>query len=233
MLWSEFSGAGLRLQSGESSMSAKIVQLDTLIAGFSASPLAARASLLPWELTQQSEAIIRQLLGTLVGSEFVIAGEIAVHLTAVVEGGATLKGPLIVGPRCFVASGAYLRGGNWVAERCTLGPGSELKSSFLFPGTTLAHFNFVGDSILGAGVNLEAGSIICNHRNERANKEVLVRSGGRLHPIGCDKFGAVVGDGCRVGANAVLAPGAVLPAGTIVARASLRDDELPSSIADV
>lgn len=52
------------------------------------------------------------------------------------------------------------RGGNWLAERCTLGPGAELKSSMVFAGTKLAHFNFVGDAILGEDVNLEAGSIV-------------------------------------------------------------------------
>ena len=104
----------------------------------------------------------------------------------------------------------------------------ELKSSFVFAGTKLAHFNFVGDSILGAGVNLEAGSVICNYRNERADKEVRVRIDGALHPTGCQKFGAVVGDQCRIGANAVVAPGALLVPGSVVARTSLRDDELPN-----
>jgi NDP-sugar pyrophosphorylase family protein len=207
-------------------MSANLVPLDTFIAGFAASPLAGRGPSVPWELTQQSEAVVRHLLDTLADSEFIISGEVAVHVTAIVEAGATIKGPLILGARCFVASGAYLRGGNWLAEGCTLGPGSELKSSFVFPGTVLAHFNFVGDSILGAGVNLEAGSIICNHRNERANNEIYVRTGGALQPTGCHKFGAVVGDRCRIGANAVLAPGALLPPWSIVPRASLRDDEL-------
>ena len=30
-----------------------------------------------------------------------------------------------------------------------------------------AHFNFVGDSIIGNDVNIEAGAILCNHYNER------------------------------------------------------------------
>ena len=170
--------------------------------------------------------MVRRLLGEVARSEFDISAEIAVHESATVESGAVLKGPLILGPHCFVASGAYLRGGNWIAERCTLGPGCELKSSFVFAGTKLAHFNFVGDSILGSDVNLEAGSILCNYRNERTDKTVRVRIDGALHPTGCDKFGAVVGDHCRVGANAVLAPGALLKPGSVVPRASLRDDEL-------
>ena len=196
------------------------------IAAFQASPLQHWAEVLPWELTSQSEAVVRQLLRDIPSADYRISNEVAVHITSVVEAGAVLKGPLIVGPHCLVAAGAYLRGGNWVAERCTFGPGAELKSSFVFPGTKLAHFNFVGDSILGADVNLEAGSIICNYRNERADKEVRIRLGEELQRTGCSKFGALVGDGCRVGANAVLAPGVILPAGSVVPRASLCDDEI-------
>jgi len=202
------------------------VQLSDFVSAFSESPLRPWAELSPWELTSQSEAVVRHLLA-LASSEFSISNEIAVHSTAIVEPGAVLKGPLILGPLCFIASGAYVRGGSWVAERCIVGPGAELKSSFVFPGTKLAHFNFVGDSVLGSNVNLEAGSIVCNYRNERANKEILVRLGERLYSTGCEKFGAVVGDHSRIGANAVLAPGAMLAPSSVVRRASLRDDELP------
>jgi UDP-N-acetylglucosamine diphosphorylase / glucose-1-phosphate thymidylyltransferase / UDP-N-acetylgalactosamine diphosphorylase / glucosamine-1-phosphate N-acetyltransferase / galactosamine-1-phosphate N-acetyltransferase len=169
---------------------------------------------------------VRQLLASIDLTAFIVADEIAVHRSARVESGAVLKGPLILGPECFVASGAYLRGGNWVAERCIFGPGAELKSSFVFSGSKLAHFNFVGDSILGADVNFEAGSIVCNYRNERVDKEILVRDGSQLYRTGARKFGAVVGDHVRVGANAVVAPGALLKPGDVVRRAALRDDEI-------
>jgi bifunctional N-acetylglucosamine-1-phosphate-uridyltransferase/glucosamine-1-phosphate-acetyltransferase GlmU-like protein len=200
--------------------------LEHFIAAFQASALQQWASAFPWELTSQSEGVVRQLLRSITATEYVVANEVAVHASSTIEPGAVLKGPLILGPHCFVASGAYLRGGNWVAERCTFGPGAELKSSFVFSGTKLAHFNFVGDSVLGSSVNLEAGSIICNYRNERVDNEVRVRVGAVLHRTGCSKFGALVGDRCRIGANAVLAPGAILPAGLVVRRASLRDDEV-------
>lgn len=204
-----------------------IVLLRDFIEAFDASPLSRWRSSAPWELTGQAASAVRQLLGTLDLTDFDVGNDVAIHKTATVEPGATVKGPLIVGPHGFIAAGAYLRGGNWIAEHCTVGPGSELKSSFVFSGTTLAHFNFVGDSILGEDVNLEAGSIICNHRNERADKEILVRLGKALHRTGCEKFGAVVGDRARIGANAVLAPGAMLQAGTRVPRATLIDDDAP------
>lgn len=170
--------------------------------------------------------MVRCLLGRIDLSAFTVTDEVAVHGSATVERGAVLKGPLIVGAGCFVAAGAYLRGGNWIAERCIVGPGTELKSSFVFADTKLAHFNFVGDAILGTDVNLEAGSIVCNFRNERADKEIQVRLGHTLQRTGVQKFGAVIGDHCRIGANAVIAPGAWLLPGTVVQRATLRDDEL-------
>jgi bifunctional N-acetylglucosamine-1-phosphate-uridyltransferase/glucosamine-1-phosphate-acetyltransferase GlmU-like protein len=205
------------------------IELAAYIAGFASSPLAPWAASLPWELPPRAAEIVRRLLAGLPAGDYVVEGEVAVHRSARVEPGAVLKGPLILGADCFVAAGAYLRGGNWVDACCSIGPGVELKSSFVFAGTALAHFNFVGDSVLGAGVNLEAGSVICNHRNERADKQVFVRAGeGRaLQGTGCEKFGALVGDGARIGANAVIAPGALLLPGSVIGRASLLDQEVP------
>ncbi|MBO5563850.1 MAG: hypothetical protein J5939_09090 [Bacteroidales bacterium] len=39
------------------------------------------------------------------------------------------------------------------------------------------------------------------------------------------KFGSLVGDGCRIGANAVLSPGTILPPKTIVKRLQLIEQD--------
>lgn len=201
-----------------------MIRIGDFIESLDTSALARWASLMPWQWVTRAPEIVRELLMTL-GEDYEIRGDIAVHKTAVIENGAVLKGPLIIGPECLVASGAYLRGGCWVGERCIFGPGAELKTSFVFEGTKLAHFNFVGDSVLGAGVNLEAGSIVCNYRNERDDKEVRVRIDDRLRATGYDKFGALIGDRSRIGANAVLAPGALLAKATIIRRGEVFDAE--------
>jgi NDP-sugar pyrophosphorylase family protein len=196
------------------------------IADFAKSSLVAFSSWMPWELTAQAIQAIEQLQAGL-DAEYAVSGNVAVHRTATVESGAALKGPAIVGPGCFLAAGSLVRGGCWLARNCIIGPGSELKSSFLFAGSRLAHFNFVGDSILGADVNLEAGSIIANHRNEIADPTIAILYEGTVIETGAVKFGSVVGDGCRIGANAVLAPGTILPARTIVPRLALIDQRPP------
>ena len=202
-----------------------MIRLTDYIADVSQSALAPWADLTPWAFVAQAPAIVRQLLVQLPADAYVIQDEIAIHRTATVESGAVLKGPLIIGAHCFIASGSLLRGGCWVDAQCIIGPGAELKSSFVFSASKLAHFNFVGDSVLGHGVNLEAGSIVANYRNEREDKDVQVRINGQLQRTGCDKFGALLGDQCRIGANAVLAPGAVLAPASVVGRAQVFDAE--------
>lgn len=135
-----------------------------------------------------------------------------IHPTSTVEEGVVLKGPVYVGPNCFIGAHAYLRGGVFLMGNNSVGPGCELKTCVLFANTNLAHFNFIGDSIIGSNCNFEAGSIIANHFNERTNKEIFP---------GVKKFGALVGDGCKIGANAVLSPGTILEKNTIVERQAL------------
>jgi NDP-sugar pyrophosphorylase family protein len=204
-----------------------LIRLTDYIADISRSALSPWADLSPWALVTQAPAVVRQLLADLPADDYSVQGEIAIHRSAIVEPGALLKPPLIIGADCFIASRALLRGGCWLDAHCIIGPGAELKTSFVFSGSKLAHFNFVGDSVLGHGVNLEAGSIVANYRNERDDKEVQVRVAGLLQRTGCDKFGALLGDQCRIGANAVLAPGAVLAPASVIGRGQVFDAEAP------
>ena len=197
------------------------VVIEHYVARWSASPFAALAAP-PWRITEQAEAVISAAISSL-GPDYRINGDIAVHRTATVEAGAIVKGPAIIGPNCFVAASAYLRGGVFLDADCIIGPGAELKTSFMFAGSKLAHFNFVGDSILGGEVNLEAGSIVANYRNELEDKAIRIRLDGGVIETGVQKFGALLGDGVRIGANAVIAPGAVLAPGSRLARMALLD----------
>ncbi|WGU40969.1 hypothetical protein [Phenylobacterium sp. NIBR 498073] len=176
----------------------------------------------PWRVIQHAETHLLEAIGKLpAGCE--IANDVAIHATASVEPGAVVKGPAIIGPRCFVAASAYLRGGVFMDDDCIIGPAAELKTTFMFKGSKLAHLNFVGDSILGAAVNLEAGSILANYRNELEDKRIRIRFGQDVIDTQVEKFGALAGDGTRIGANAVVAPGAIFAKDTRVGRLTLVD----------
>ncbi len=93
----------------------------------------------------------------------------------------------------------------------------------MLDGSKLAHFNFVGDSLIGEAVNIEAGAIIANYRNELDGADIRIRHEDQVIDTGVSKFGALVGDGCKIGANAVIAPGALLRSHTRVPRLGLID----------
>ncbi|HEX5171741.1 MAG TPA: DapH/DapD/GlmU-related protein [Cyclobacteriaceae bacterium] len=174
----------------------------------------------PWHITQHAPELIQSKIKTLT-DDFIIKGNTAIHKTAVVEDQVVLKGPIIISANCFVGAHAYLRGGVFLGEQVSVGPGCEIKSSFVMAHSALAHFNFAGDSIIGSHVNMEAGSIIANHHNDRENKIIEVMVDGIKIKTDSEKFGALVGDDTKIGANAVLSPGTILQPKSIVRRLSL------------
>ena len=201
------------------------IRVADFIARAALSPLAREADLPPWIWTSEAPAFIEAQIANL-SDAYRIGGVCAVHSSAEVESGAQIKGPAIIGPNCFIAATALLRGGTWLEKDCIIGPGCELKSSYMFAGSKLAHLNFVGDSVIGADVNIEAGAIVANYRNERSNKRIRFRWNYEEIDTGVDKFGAILGDHTRIGANAVIAPGALLKPDTIVPRLGLIDQGL-------
>jgi acetyltransferase-like isoleucine patch superfamily enzyme len=68
---------------------------------------------------------------------------------------------------------------------------------------------------------MEAGSIIANHYNERLDKTIYVMLDKKKNQINVTKFGAMVGDHSKIGANAVLSPGTILLPESIVKRLEL------------
>jgi NDP-sugar pyrophosphorylase family protein len=168
----------------------------------------------PWELLGEG---LEGLLAALPSSA--IAGRLdpGVHLQgdriviaagARVHAGAVIEGPAFLGRDVEVRPGAFLRGGVWLGDGAKVGAGSEVKRAVFLPGARAPHLNYVGDSILGAGVNLGAGTILANFRHDGADIEIPVAA-GRLK-TGRRKLGAVLGDGVKTGCNAVLHPGVVV-----------------------
>jgi NDP-sugar pyrophosphorylase family protein len=143
----------------------------------------------------------------------VIAGPVAVAPGCRVEPGAVLRGPLILGAGTEVRTGAYLRGGVVAGAGCVIGAHSEVKRAVLLDRAHAPHQNYVGDSILGADVNLGAGTILSNVKN--VGDEVTFPCDGRTEHTGLRKFGAVLGDGCRTGCNTVTNPGVLMARGCV------------------
>ena len=154
-------------------------------------------------------------------SDYFLKDGVAIHRTAKIENNVNIKAPAIIGKECFIGANTYLRNGVFLTEKVCIGTGCEIKSSIIFRNSSISHFNFIGDSLIGENVNFEAGSITANHYNERENKEIVVKFENILERTGLIKFGSIVGDFCKIGANAVLSPGTILSKNTTVKRLEL------------
>ncbi len=183
-------------------------------------------SAIPWNFTRRLAAIIYARLTRLNGHEYDVRDGSAIHRSAILKSGAIIEPPAIIGENCFIGSNACLRGGVFLAEGVVIGMGCEIKTSVVMALSAIAHFNFVGDSLIGARVNMEAGAVVANHYNERKEKNIYINYQGRSFATGAIKFGALIGDDVKIGANAVLSPGTILPQGTIVKRLELVDQSL-------
>lgn len=163
-----------------------------------------------WQALEALESYFSSLsLGTIEGevSEkvYLINPElISIGQGSIVEPGAYISGPCVIGKNCQVRHAAYIRGGVILGDGAVIGHATEVKNSILLDEAKAAHFAYLGDTILGVGVNLGAGVKCANLRFDRK-------------PIhGCNKLGLIAGDGAQLGCNAVTNPGTFLEKGAIV-----------------
>ncbi len=119
------------------------------------------------------------------------------HVKASFAEQAVLEDGVDIGPFAHLRSGAHL------ARGVHMGNFGEVKRSYLGPGTKMGHFSYIGDAVVGADVNIGAGTVTCNYDGKRKNKTVI---GDRAF-IGSDTMLVApveVGAGARIGAGSVV-----------------------------
>ncbi len=150
----------------------------------------------------------------LTGASIIMAGailignKIAIGRGALVEGGALIKSPTIIGDCTEVRQGAYIRGYCLTGKRCVVGHTTEVKHSIFLNDAKAGHFAYLGDSILGQNANLGAGTKFANLKFLGDN--VSIRTENGLVDTGRRKFGAILGDRAQTGCNSVTNPGTII-----------------------
>jgi UDP-N-acetylglucosamine diphosphorylase / glucose-1-phosphate thymidylyltransferase / UDP-N-acetylgalactosamine diphosphorylase / glucosamine-1-phosphate N-acetyltransferase / galactosamine-1-phosphate N-acetyltransferase len=165
-----------------------------------------------WEALPQIGAYLQFRLRPAVEGKIIgkppIGERVYIGEGTVVEPGAHIKGPAWIGRNCEIRSGAYIRENVVIGDDCVIGNSSEFKNCILFNGCQVPHFNYVGDSILGAGVHLAAGVILSNQKLH--GDAIVIKYLDKSYPTGLQKFGAVIGDHAEIGCNSVLNPGSII-----------------------
>lgn len=133
---------------------------------------------------------------------------ISIGKGTIVEAGAYIQGPCIIGENCQIRQGAYIRGNFICGDHCVIGHASEIKNSLFLNHAQAPHFAYVGDSVLGNHTNLGAGTKCANLRFD--GRTIVILFNGRQYNTHLRKFGAIFGDYAQTGCNSVTNPGTIL-----------------------
>ncbi len=166
----------------------------------------------PWDLLALNEMLLAKEhpqtithKNAVIEQNVTLKGFVYVGEGTIIKSGSYIEGPVIIGKNCTIGPQAFLRGTTIVGNNSKVGLCSEIKNSILGEHCAAAHHAYVGDSVVGDNVNFGKGSTLANWRHDEGiissvYKEKLVSSGRT-------KFGAVIGDNCKIGCHTVINPG--------------------------
>jgi bifunctional UDP-N-acetylglucosamine pyrophosphorylase/glucosamine-1-phosphate N-acetyltransferase len=113
-----------------------------------------------------------------------------------------------VGPNAVLGPYSHLRPGSDIGESAHVGNFVETKKIKLGKGSKANHLTYLGDAVIGAGVNIGAGTITCNYD-------------------GVDKHTTIIEDGVFVGSDSTLVAPVRVGKGAYVAAASCITEDVP------
>jgi len=114
-----------------------------------------------------------------------------------------------IGADCRVGPFARIRPEAEIADQAHIGNFVEIKKSQVGKGSKVNHLTYVGDSTVGQGVNIGAGTITCNYD-------------------GANKHRTVIGDNAFIGSNAALVAPVTIGAGATIGAGSVITKDAPA-----
>ena len=154
-----------------------------------------------------------QLLGaTRIGTECRVRSYSVIHQSTLGNGvmvkngcildGAEISDSAVLGPY------AHLRPDSRIGEGAHVGNFVETKMLTLGKGSKANHLNYLGNAVIGAGVNVGAGAITCNYD-------------------GVHKHQTTIGDGAFIGSDSTLVAPITVGAGAYIAAGSCITEDVP------
>lgn len=98
-------------------------------------------------------------------NDAVIGSRVAIESSRIIEAR--------VGDDCDIGPYAYLRPGAELGRRVKVGNSSEIKKSIVGDGSKVPHLSYIGDAVIGSGVNIGAGTITCNYDGKNKFQTII------------------------------------------------------------
>lgn len=152
---------------------------------------------------------VRDPLTTWIGADVKIGADTEILPNTVIEG------PAVIGRRCHVGPFARIRGGVTLGDDVTVGNFVEVVRSTVGRGTLMKHLTYIGDAVVGGGVNVGCGTITANF-DGKAKHQTRIGDRAQLGSGTVLVAPVKVGAGAKTGAGSVVTRGRDVPAGKTV-----------------
>jgi len=174
------------------------------------------------DLAQAQAIIRRRILNKHMLSGVTVVDPLTTFIEAgVVIGRDTIIHPMTVihtdvriGRNCSIGPMAHVRPGTRISDGVEIGNFAEVSRTSIGRGVFQKHFSFLGDAVIGRGVNIGAGVVTANFDGVNKNKTFI----GPQAFIGSDAILVApnkIGARAMVGAGSVVAKGKNIPAGMV------------------
>lgn len=161
----------------------------------------------PWNLLTANESLLKEIAAQNLGiiePNVMLKGTVAIGENSTIRSGSYIEGPVIIGRNCDIGPNCYIRPYTVIGDNSHIGSAVEVKNSIIMRGSKIPHHNYVGDSIIGEGCNLGAGTKIANLRLDKKNVVAANIDTNRR------KLGAIIGDQVETGINACINVGTMV-----------------------
>ncbi|WEU40550.1 MAG: NTP transferase domain-containing protein [Candidatus Odinarchaeum yellowstonii] len=177
----------------------------------------------PWDLLKANELYLKHLLtgkGSYISEKANISNNCTItHPVWIEEGvtvkpGAVISGPVLIDKNSFIGTNSLIRPYSTIGKNVTVGFGVEVKNSIIYDKTQIGRLSFIGDSIIGAGVEIGAGTQTINISFDKT--PIKFNTQDETVDIPLQKFGSVIGDHAIIGTNVSILPGRQIGCNSII-----------------
>lgn len=116
-----------------------------------------------------------------------------------------ITGKNIIGSKCCIGPFAHIRGNVELGDNVKIGNFVEVKKSKIASNTNACHLTYIGDSEIGSGVNVGAGTITANYNHfTKAKNKTTIKNGASIGSNSVLVAPVEIGASATVGAGTVV-----------------------------
>jgi len=116
-----------------------------------------------------------------------------------------ITGKNTIGKNCKIGPFAHIRGGVELGDNVKIGNFVEVKQSKIASDTNACHLTYIGDSEIGSGVNVGAGTITANYNHfTKVKSKTVIKDGASIGSNSVLVAPVEIGERANVGAGTVI-----------------------------